>query len=314
MIYDLIILGGGPAGLSAAIYAGRAHLSVLLIEKGALGGQIALSSEIENYPGSLAAESGESLIERMSAQALRFGAERVADTVTEISLDGEVKTLKGANAVYECRALIAAMGAAPLRIGCPGEKELTGRGVSYCAVCDAAFFEGLPVYVVGGGDSAVEEALYLAKFARSVTLIHRRDALRASRFIRDKGFAEPKLSFIWDSVVEELRGEGLLESMTLRNVKTGALTTVEADKSDGTFGLFVFIGMHPSSELFEGKLETENGYIRTDESMATSAPGVFAAGDIRKKALRQVVTAVADGAVAASGAERYLTERYPERR
>jgi thioredoxin reductase (NADPH) len=307
MIYDVIILGGGPAGLSAAIYAGRARMSVLLIEKGPLGGQIAQSSEIENYPGSLPSESGESLIARMSAQAEKFGAERVFDTVTELSLGGEIKTLTGVNSNYEGRTLIAATGASPLRIGCPGETELTGRGVSYCAVCDAAFFEDLPVYVVGGGDSAVEEALYLTKFARKVTVIHRRDALRAARYIQDMAFAEPKLSFIWDSVVTELRGDGLLESMTLKNVKTGELTTVAADKADGTFGLFVFIGMSPSSEVFGDSLATENGYILTDDGMATNIPGVFAAGDIRKKPLRQVVTAAADGAVAAARAEKYLS-------
>jgi thioredoxin reductase (NADPH) len=309
MIYDVIILGGGPAGLSAAIYAGRARMSVLLIEKGALGGQIVQSSEIANYPGSLPSESGESLIGRMSAQAESFGAERVFDTVTELSLEGGVKTLTGAKGVYAGRTLIAATGAAPMRIGCPGEQELTGRGVSYCAVCDAAFFEGLPVYVVGGGDSAVEEALYLAKFARGVTLIHRRDRLRAAKYLRDRAFAEPKLSFILDSVVTELRGDGLLESMELLNVKTGARTTVTADRADGTFGLFVFIGMRPSSDIFAEKLETEDGCILTDDGMATNIPGVFAAGDVRRKPLRQVVTATADGAVAAARAEKYLESK-----
>jgi thioredoxin reductase (NADPH) len=308
VIYDVIILGGGPAGLSAAIYAGRARMSVLLIEKASFGGQIVQSSGIENYPGSLERESGESLTERMSAQAEKFGAERVSDTVTSVLPDGKIKTLTGVKGRYEGRSLIVAAGAVPTRIGCPGELELTGRGVSYCATCDAAFFEGLPVYVVGGGDSAVEEALYLAKFARNVTIIHRRDALRAAKYIQDAAFAEPKLSFIWNSVVAELRGDGLLENMTLKNVKTGETTAVEADKADGTFGLFVFVGMSPSSELFDGLLETENGYILTDEGMATNIPGVFAAGDVRKKLLRQVVTAAADGATAAAQAEKYLND------
>jgi thioredoxin reductase (NADPH) len=308
-MYDLIVLGGGPAGLSAALYAGRARLSVLLLEKGVIGGQIAQSSEIENYPGSPPHESGESLIARMSAQAERFGAERIIDTITAVSAEGETKVLTGVKGSYACRALIVATGNAPLQIGCPGERELIGKGVSYCATCDAAFFEGLEVYVVGGGDSAVEEALYLSKFARKVTIIHRRDALRATKCIRDRAFAEPKLSFIWDSVIEELRGDGLLESMTLRNIKTGVTTTVAADEADGTFGLFVFIGLHPASELFAGKLDMENGYILTDEDMATNIPGVFAAGDVRKKTLRQVVTAAADGAVAAVRAEKYLEER-----
>jgi thioredoxin reductase (NADPH) len=305
-MYDVIILGGGPAGLSAALYAGRARLSVLLLEKGALGGQIAQSSEIENYPGSLPQESGESLIARMAAQAERFGAERIVDTITAVSPEGETKALTGMKGEYLCRALIVATGAAPVRIGCPGEQELVGKGVSYCAVCDAAFFEGLAVYVVGGGDSAVEEALYLTRFARKVTLIHRRDALRAAKCLQERAFAEPKLSFLWDSVVEELQGDGLLSRMTLRNVKTGALTTVAADEADGTFGLFAFIGLRPASELFAGKLDMEDGYILTDDCMATNIPGVFAAGDVRRKALRQVVTAVADGAVAAGRAEKYI--------
>jgi thioredoxin reductase (NADPH) len=307
-MYDVIILGGGPAGLSAALYAGRARLSALLLEKGALGGQIVQSPEIENYPGSLPQESGESLIARLSAQAERFGAERIVDTITEVSLAGETKVLTGAKDSYRCRALIVTTGAAPVQIGCPGEPEFVGQGVSYCATCDAPFFEGLHVYVVGGGDSAVEEALYLTRFARRVTLIHRRDALRAAKCIQERAFAEPKLSFILDSVVTDLRGDGLLERMTLRNVKTGALTTVTADESDGTFGLFVFIGLRPASDLFAGKLDMEDGYILTDESMATNIPGVFAAGDVRKKALRQVVTAVADGAVAAVFAEKYIEE------
>jgi thioredoxin reductase (NADPH) len=306
IMYDVIVLGGGPAGLSAALYAGRARLSVLLLEKGAAGGQIVQSSEIENYPGSLPRESGESLIGRMAAQAERFGAERIADTVTAVSPEGETKLLMGAKDSYRCRALIVATGAVPGQIGCPGERELAGKGVSYCATCDAAFFEGLPVYVVGGGDSALEEALYLTKFARKVTVIHRRDALRAARCIQERAFAEPKLSFLLDSTVEELQGDGLLERMTLRNVKTGARTTVAADETDGTFGLFVFVGLHPASDLFADKLDTENGYILTDDCMATSIPGVFAAGDVRKKPLRQVVTAVADGAVAAVCAEKYL--------
>ena len=305
-MYDIIVLGGGPAGLSAALYAGRARLSVLLLEKGAIGGQIVQSSDIENYPGALSGESGESLIGRMAAQAERFGAERIADTVTAVSLEGETKLLTGTKGSYACRALIVATGAAPVRIGCPGEEALTGKGVSYCATCDAAFFEGLETYVVGGGDSAVEEALYLTKFARKVTIIHRRDALRAAKCIQERAFAEPKLSFIFDSVVEELQGDGLLERMTLRNVKTGARTTLAADEADGTFGLFVFVGLHPASELFVGKLDTENGYILTDDGMATNVPGVFAAGDVRKKPLRQVVTAAADGATAAVCAERYL--------
>jgi thioredoxin reductase (NADPH) len=309
-MYDLIILGGGPAGLCAALYAGRARLSVLLLEKGAIGGQIVRTSAIENYPGSLPGESGESLTERMAAQAKALGVDWLTDTVTAFSTEGETKLLTGMRAGYACRALIVATGAEPVRIGCPGEETFTGQGVSYCATCDAAFFEGLAVYVVGGGDSALEEALYLTKFARKVTVIHRRDAFRAAKCIQERAFAEPKLSFIFDSVVEELQGEGLLERITLRNVKTGARTTLAADEADGTFGLFVFIGLRPASELFAGRIDTENGCILTDEAMATNIPGVFAAGDVRKKPLRQVVTAVADGATAAVSAEKYLEKTW----
>jgi thioredoxin reductase (NADPH) len=305
-MYDVIVLGGGPAGLSAALYASRAHLSTLLLEKNVIGGQIVQSAGIENYPGSLPEESGESLIARMAAQAENFGAEKIFDTVTEVSLEGEIKTLTGTEGVYECRALIVATGAAPAKIGCPGERELTGRGVSYCATCDAAFFEGLPVYVVGGGDSAVEEGLYLTEFARSVTIIHRRDTLRASKLIQKRAFAEPKLSFIWDTEVEELQGDGLLTRMTLKNVKTGARTIVTADEADGTFGLFAFVGLSPSSEMFAGKLRMEDGYILTGEDMSTNIPGVYAAGDVRKKSVRQVVTAAADGAMAAVHAEKHI--------
>jgi thioredoxin reductase (NADPH) len=306
LIYDVIILGGGPAGLSAALYAGRARLSTLLIEKGAVGGQIILSAGVENYPGAIPSESGESLIGRLSAQAEKFGAERVADTITAVSPDGDVKTLTGAKGDYAGRTLIVATGAMPVGLGCPGERELTGKGVSYCATCDAAFFDGLETYVVGGGDSAVEEALYLTKFARKVTLVHRRDALRAAKYLQEKAFAEPKLSFLWNSTVEALHGDGVLTGITLRNVKTGESTTVGAREDDGLFGLFVFIGLRPLSELFAGKLDTENGYILTDDNMATNIPGVFAAGDVRRKPLRQVVTAVADGAIAAVRAEKYL--------
>ena len=191
-------------------------------------------------------------------------------------------------------------------IGCIGEKELTGKGVYNCATCDAAFFEGLEVFVVGGGDAAVEEALYLTKFARSVTLIHRRDQLRAAKSIQQKAFANEKMHFIWDSVVEELRGDGVLESMILRNVKTGERREIVADEDDGAFGVFVFVGFEPAGTIFEGQLTMKNGYLVTDDDMKTNLPGVFAAGDIRVKSLRQVVTAVSDGAIAAVQAERYL--------
>ena len=308
-IYDLIILGAGPAGLSAGLYAGRSRLSTLIIEKGKDGGQIAITDEIENYPGALPEESGPSLIARMTEQAAHFGAERVSDTIVKVELEGDVKTLTGSKGdVYRARAIIVATGAFPKPMGCPREKEFAGKGVSYCATCDANFFEDFEVFVVGGGDSAVEEALYLTKFARKVTIIHRRDELRAAKSIQEKAFANEKMNFLWDSVVVDLLGDDILTGMMVKNVKTGEVTQIDADEEDGIFGLFVFIGFTPNSTLFEGILDMENGYIRTDADMHTNIKGVYAAGDIRVKSLRQVVTAAADGAIAAMQVEKYLAE------
>lgn len=307
-IYDLIIIGAGPAGLAAGSYAGRARLNTLIIEKQKDGGQIVITAEIENYPGGIQGETGPSLVERMVKQAEHFGAQKVFDTIEEVELEGKIKHLKGKKGDYYAKTVIIATGAYPKPIGCPGEKELIGKGVSYCATCDGAFFEDLDIYVVGGGDSAVEEALYLTKFGRKVTIIHRRDELRAAKSIQEKAFANPKIHFMWDTVVEELRGDGMLESMVVKNVKTGERTEIVADEDDGTFGVFCFIGFVPQSSLFEGKLEMQNGYIVTDADMHTSIPGVFAAGDIHVKSLRQVVTAAADGAIAAVQAGKYLEE------
>lgn len=308
-IYDMIVLGAGPAGLAAGLYGGRGRRSVLIIEKGQDGGQIATTNEIQNYPGQmLEGETGPSLVRRMSEQAEKFGCERVSDTIKAVELSEPVKKVVGGKDEYLCRALIIAMGTYARPIGCENEEQFRGRGISYCATCDGAFFEGLDVYVVGGGDSAVEEAMYLTKFARKVTIIHRRDQLRAAKSIQEKAFAEPKLAFMWDSVVERVDGDELLSQMTVKNTKTGERTTIRATDEDGIFGLFGFIGLLPNSEMFEGSIDMENGYIITDEDMRTNVPGVFAAGDIRKKSLRQVVTAAADGAVAATQAERYISE------
>lgn len=308
-IYDLIIIGAGPAGLSAGLYAGRARLSTLIIEKAREGGQIVNTAEIVNYPGSLLEEeSGPSLIERMKEQAKQFGAKTVYDTVSEVELTGEIKTIKCLSNTYQARTVILANGAKPTLIDCPGEKEFTGRGVSYCATCDGAFFEDFEVYVVGGGDAAVEEAIFLTKFARKVTIIHRRNELRATKSIQEKAMGNPRIDFMWDSVVKELKGDELLDTMIVENVKTGERTEVKADPEDGMFGVFVFIGFKPQTELYVDKVETENGYIKTDDNMKTDIPGVFAAGDIRVKSLRQVVTATADGAIAATQAEKYLAE------
>ena len=293
-IYDVVIIGAGPAGLSAGLYAGRARLDTLIVEKQKDGGQIVITSEIENYPGCLEEETGPSLIDRMVKQTEKFGVEKVLDTITDIELEGDVKVLKGLHDEYRAKSVIIAAGAHPVPIGCKGERELSGKGVSYCATCDAAFFEDFDVYVVGGGDSAVEEALYLTKFARRVTIIHRRDELRAATSIQEKAFANDKVEFLWNSVVEEIKGDGLVESMVIKNTKTGELTEIEANEEDGTFGIFVFIGFKPNSELFAGKVKMdERGYILTNDDMETDLPGVSAAGDIRQKSLIQVVTAAA---------------------
>ena len=302
-IYDVIIIGAGPAGLAAGSYAGRARLDTLIIEKAKDGGQIVITSEIENYPGGVEHETGPSLVDRMVKQADGFGAKKVFDTIVDVELEGDIKHLKGLKGDYYSKTVIIATGAHPKPIGCPGEQEFTGKGVSYCATCDASFFEDFDIYVVGGGDSAVEEALYLAKFGKKVTIIHRRNELRAAKSIQEKAFANPKVDFMWDSVVEELKGDGILTSMVVKNVKTGEVREIVADEEDGTFGVFVFT---PHSELFEGKVTMENGYIVTDDDMKTNIPGVFAAGDIRKKSLRQVVTAAADGAIAAVQAEKFI--------
>lgn len=309
-IYDVIVLGAGPAGLAAGLYAGRSRLSTLIIEKGKDGGQIAITDEIENYPGQIVeGESGPSLIARMTQQAEKFGVERVTDVINAVELEGDVKKLKSAKAEYLAKTVIIATGAFARPIGCKNEKEFMGKGISYCATCDANFFEDFEVYVVGGGDSAVEEAMYLTKFARKVTIIHRRDQLRAAKSIQEKAFKNDKLHFLWDTVVEEVNGDGILSSMVVKNVKTGELTTIEADEEDGMFGVFGFIGTIPNSKIFEGIIDMdERGYIKGDENMHTNIPGVFVAGDVRVKSLRQVVTAAADGAIAATQAEKYINE------
>lgn len=309
-MYDLIIIGAGPAGLAAGLYAGRSRLKTLLIEKGQDGGQIAITDEIENYPGGLSGpdgiESGAQLIERMTAQCAYFGVERLSASVNKVELYGPVKRVYTRDGVHEAKAVIVATGAYPRLIGCPGEAEFTGRGVSYCATCDGSFFEDFEVFVVGGGDTAVEEAIYLTRFARKVTIIHRRDELRAVESIRERAFANDKIEFMWNSVVVGLHGDGILSSMTVRDTQTGEERVIEADEEDGMFGVFVFIGFLPNSELFEDVIDMDHDYIVTDESMRTNVTGVYAAGDVRKKPLRQVVTACSDGAIAAMQVEHDL--------
>lgn len=310
-IYDLIVIGAGPAGLSSALYAGRSKLSTLVLEKAKTGGQIVITHEVANYPGSVREATGPSLIARMVEQVVEFGAEIKADDVIDVDFSGDIKIVKGEKEEYKAKAVIIATGATPRKMGCPGEAEFTGKGVSYCATCDADFFEDFEVFVIGGGDTAVEEAMYLTKFARKVTIVHRRDELRAAKSIQEKAFKNDKLEFMWDSTVEELKGDGILETAVFRNLKTGELTEFNADEEDGTFGLFAFVGYVPHSDTFKGHVEMDDwGYIKTDDEMRTNVEGVFAAGDIRPKALRQVVTATADGAIAATLAEKYMEEKF----
>ena len=308
-VYDMIIVGSGPAGLTAGIYGKRAGLKVVILESGFIqGGQIVNTYEVDNYPG-MPGISGLELAEKLKEHVTGFGVEIARGKVKGISLDGEWKIVHTKKADYRGKAVILAAGAVHRKLEVPGEEELAGMGVSYCATCDANFFTDLEVYVAGGGDAAVEEALYLTKFARKVTIIHRRDELRAAKSIQEKAFANPKITFLWDSVVEEVGGDGLLQMMTVKNVKTGELTKIEADPKDGLFGLFGFIGMIPNTGVFADKVETDDkGYIKTDEDMHTNVPGVYAVGDVRVKSLRQVVTAVADGAIAAVQVEKSMSE------
>lgn len=311
-MYDVIVIGAGPAGLAAGLYASRARLKTLILEKEKAGGQIVITDDVENYPGSVENASGPSLIKRMKDQVDNFGAEFVLDTVQKVELEGKVKKVIGKDNTYEGKTVIVATGATPRKIGCPGEVEFTGRGVSYCATCDANFFEDMEVYVVGGGDSAFEEAMYLSKFARKVTLVYRKgkEEARAAESIKEKAFKNPKLDYIWNANVVEVKGDGILTSIVLEDTNTHEKREIFADENDGTFGLFVFVGYIPKNELVEGIIDMENGYVVTDENMHTNIPGVFAAGDNRKKELRQVVTATADGAIAATQAEKYINEHF----
>lgn len=300
-IYDTIIIGGGPAGLSAGLYASRSRMKTLVIERAKYGGQATTTDELENYPGSIEDCTGTALSQRMRQQAEDFGTEFVKDEVVDTVLEGDIKVIKCRKGEYQAKTIIIATGATPRLGGFKNEIELRGRGVSYCATCDADFFTDLDIAVIGGGDSAITEAIYLAKFGETVTVIHRRDSLRAAKSLQEKAFANPKIKFIWDSVVEEANGEEILENLTIKNVKTGEASTLDVN------GCFVFVGYLPISELFKGKVNmTERGDIITDEEMRTNIPGVFAAGDVREKSLRQVITAAADGAIAATNAEHYI--------
>lgn len=305
-MYDVIIIGGGPGGLSAALYASRSKLKTLVIEGTIEGGQIAGTADVENYPGIIKID-GMELGQVMKEQGENFGAEFIYETVEKVDLEGTVKKVTAGDKVYESKTVIVATGAKPREMGVPGEKEFQGRGVSYCATCDAAFYQDLPVYVIGGGDSAVDEALFISKFASTVYIVHRRDELRASKNLQDRAMNTPNIKFIWDTVVEEVKGDKIVNELVLKNKKTGEVTTVSSDKE--LFGIFVFIGNVAQTELFKDALTLKDGYIVTNEEMETNIEGVYAIGDVRSKKIRQVVTAASDGAIAAINAERYIAEK-----
>jgi thioredoxin reductase (NADPH) len=303
-VYDVIIVGGGPAGLSAGLYASRARLSTLLIEKGIFGGQIVNTERVENYPGFPDGISGFELGQLMYQQAEKYGLETVAAEVTSLEISERGKVLKTTDGEYIARAVIIAGGAEYNRLGVPGEEGFIGKGVSYCATCDGAFFKEQVVAVIGGGNSAVEEALHLAKFASKVILIHRRDQLRASKLHQERAFANPRLEFVWDTVVEEILGPGKVRGLKVRNVKTGEITTLDVS------GVFIYVGLHPETDYLKGLLTLdEEGRIPTTQGMETEIPGIFAAGDIRKNSPRQVIIAAGEGATAAISAEKFLMEQ-----
>lgn len=302
-MYDVIVIGAGPAGMTAALYTSRAELSTLMIERGVPGGQMANTEEVENYPG-YETVLGPELANKMFEHARKFGAEYAYGEITKVEDHGDYKTVVAGDKVYKARAVIIATGAEYKKLGIPGEKELTGRGVSYCAVCDGAFFRDKEIVVIGGGDSAVEEAVYLTRFAKKVTIVHRRDQLRAQKILQQRAFANEKIDFIWKHVPKKIvEKDGKVGSIILAHRETGEEMEYKTD------GVFVYIGMVPLSKPFEELgITNENGYIVTNEKMETKVPGIFAAGDVREKALRQIVTATGDGSIAAQSAQHYVEE------
>ncbi len=303
MIYDVVILGGGPAGLTAGIYASRDRLDTLLVEKGIIGGQIVNAEHVENYPGFPEGISGYELTLLIQKQAEKYGLKTLIAEVTGIALQNSKKVVKTTQGDFEAKIIIIAGGAQRQKLGVPGEAEFLGRGVSYCATCDAAFFKDQPVAVIGGGDAAITEALHLAKFASKVTLIHRRAELRATRIMQERALAEPKLNFIWNATVEKIEGEDFVKRLRLNDVRTKEKSTLEVN------GIFVSIGFKPDTDYLKGILALdETGHVITNEKMETKIPGIFAAGDIRHDSARQAITASGDGATAAIYAGRFLTE------
>jgi len=301
--YEVIIIGGGPGGLTAGLYTSRAGLKTLLLERGLFGGQIVNATRVENYPGFPQGISGPELGLLMQQQATKYGLETGTAEVTDIK-PGQTYSVFTTDGNFETEAIIIAAGSEYSKLGVPGEQEFSGRGVSYCATCDGFLFRGRDVAVVGGGDTAITDALELSQHAAKVHVIHRRDELRAGQILQHQAFAQPKLKFAWNSTVEDIMGDGVVTGVRLRNVKTGKISTLRVE------GVFVAVGLKPNSQCFDNIVDLdEMGYIMTDELMATSAPGVFAIGDIRRNSVRQVATAVGDGATAAASAFKYLQER-----
>lgn len=299
---DVLIIGGGPAGLTAGLYSSRARLNSLLLEKAMIGGQIVNAEQVENYPGFPQGISGFDLGRLMQEQAAKFGLKSITAEATGIEVQGKRKLVKTSAGDIAARAVIIAGGSERVKLGVPGEDKFTGRGVSYCAICDAAFFKGKPVAVVGGGDAAITEALHLAKFAAKVTVIHRRSELRATRVLQERARAEARLSFLWDSVVEGVEGDDFLRCLKLRRVTTGEKSSLDVS------GVFVAVGFKPNTAYLQGVVPLDAlGAIITDDRLETAIPGVFAAGDIRRNSGRQVITAAGDGAMAAINADRLIT-------
>ncbi|SIR30080.1 thioredoxin reductase (NADPH) [Peribacillus simplex] len=302
-IYDVVIIGAGPAGMTAAVYTSRANLSTLMLERGVPGGQMANTEEVENYPG-FDTILGPELSTKMFDHAKKFGAEYAYGDVKEIIDGEEYKTIKAGSKEFKARSIIISSGAEYKKIGVPGEKELGGRGVSYCAVCDGAFFKQKELFVIGGGDSAVEEGVYLTRFASKVTIVHRRDELRAQKILQDRAFANEKINFIWNHTLKEINEEGgKVGGVTLVSTENGEETVMDAD------GVFIYIGMLPLTKPFENLgILNSTGYIETNDQMETRVPGIFAAGDVREKTLRQIVTATGDGSIAAQSAQHFVEE------
>lgn len=302
VIYDVIVIGSGPGGMTTALYTSRANLKTLILEKGVPGGELLNTSDVENYPG-YPTITGPELAENMYKGAMQFGAEYAYGNVTGIELDGNVKVVLAGNKRYYAYAVVIATGAHHRKLEVPGEDELSGRGVSYCAVCDGAFFKDKELFVIGGGDSAVEEGAYLTQFAKKVTIVHRRDELRAQKILQERAFKNEKISFIWNSTVDRIEGEQSVTSLQLKNVQTGEVTQHPAD------GVFIYVGLLPVSDPFKSlQITDEEGWIVTDNRMRTSIPGIFAIGDVRQKALRQITTAVGDGAEAGQSVYQYVEE------